>query len=1010
VNPRQRTTARLRRAAGVATVGLVSAVGLVPLSVAGSAQAASATDTAWHNGSFKLDRPNLVRRSNVILASPNTAPQQSLPLGNGSLGVAAWAAGGFTAQLNRSDTLPDRHSPGQVTIPGLAQITTASDFSAHLDLYDGVLTESGGGMTARIYVRADADMLVVDVTGADPASVQTAQVGLWSPRTPSADAHGGTGTLAETWVDNQTGGTGGTYGSLAAITAGGRNVSASVADSRTVKVSFSPDTDGSFRVLVGAPTWTGGDPASTASKLFGSSARTRSASVLAPHLDWWHAFWSATDLMKITTTDGTGAYLENLRTFYLYQEAGLNRGNGNVPGSQAGVADLYSFNRDSHAWVPADVWWWNARMQVTANMTSGAPDLNARWFNYYTSNLANIEAWTSAHVPGSAGACVPETMRFNGNGYYGGAGAASNASCDSTIAPSWNSQTYTSGAEVSLAIWQQYLMTGKKELLKTGYPLMKAAAQFLLSQATLGADGLYHTLDNAHETQWHVADPITDVAAMRALFPAVAAAATTLGVDAPFAAQLTTATTKIRDFPRTDGATHSQVLTAEADAGGQDVLALSADPTATKHNGENLDLEATYPYNLIGDASPLTALAQRTYNNRLFRNNADWDYDTLYAARLGLAGEVASGLVANTTKYQTLISGMANLFGGGASAEPYNEQSGIVAATLNEALVQDYDGLLRIAPAWPSSWDVDGQVSVQHNSTVDVQVRDGAPVTVVLEAGDKASMNVRSPWSGQPVQVVDANTGDTVVAPTTAPTFTINTKNGHKYLIEKSAAPFTDLPYVAVTGSPATVAKHLGPVSIGTDPTVTYPSLAATFNNVGTTSDTNTNPGNWDGGGASFSAQALAAAGATPGGTISHGGLTFTWPSTAGSGTNDNTIAAGQTIAMSGSGALGFLVSASYGPASGTGTVRYTDGSTSSFTLGSPDWFSSTAPAGTDVVIASAYQNRLNNTHYNGGAYVFYVPVTLTPGKTMASVTLPIAGSAPVTASPTLHVFAIAAG
>jgi hypothetical protein len=90
--------------------------------------------------------------------------------------------------------------------------------------------------------------------------------------------------------------------------------------------------------------------------------------------------------------------------------------------------------------------------------------------------------------------------------------------------------------------------------------------------------------------------------------------------------------------------------------------------------------------------------------------------------------------------------------------------------------------------------------------------------------------------------------------------------------------------------------------------------------------------------------------------------------------------------------------------------VRYTDGSTSSFMLGSPDWFSSTAPAGTDVVIASAYQNRLNNTHYNGGAYVFYVPVTLTPGKTMASVTLPIAGSAPVTASPTLHVFAIAAG
>jgi hypothetical protein len=166
-------------------------------------------------------------------------------------------------------------------------------------------------------------------------------------------------------------------------------------------------------------------------------------------------------------------YLENLRTFYLYQEAGLNRGTGNVPGTQAGVADMYSFNQDTHDWVPADVWWWNARMQVSANMSSGATALNSRYFNLYESNLANIQAWTSAHVPGTTGACVPETMRFNGNGYYGGGSAASNASCDTSIAPSYNSQTLTTGAEVSLAIWQQYQMTGDTAFLSAGYPLMR---------------------------------------------------------------------------------------------------------------------------------------------------------------------------------------------------------------------------------------------------------------------------------------------------------------------------------------------------------------------------------------------------------------------------------------------------------------------------------------------------------------------------------------------------------
>ncbi|HYS40937.1 MAG TPA: hypothetical protein VEO01_35440 [Pseudonocardiaceae bacterium] len=126
------------RGRALATVGIVVTASTAILGrVLLPADAATATDTAWRNGSFNLDRPNLVRRSNIVLGSPNTAATQSLPLGNGDLGVAEWAAGGFTAQLNRSDTLPDRRSPGHVSIPGLSRITGASNFAAHLDVYDG---------------------------------------------------------------------------------------------------------------------------------------------------------------------------------------------------------------------------------------------------------------------------------------------------------------------------------------------------------------------------------------------------------------------------------------------------------------------------------------------------------------------------------------------------------------------------------------------------------------------------------------------------------------------------------------------------------------------------------------------------------------------------------------------------------------------------------------------------------------------------------------------------------
>src|SRR5690349_17340231 len=238
----------------------VAVVGLALTGVAGVARAASPT-TAWRAGAFSVNVPNLVRRSDVGLGAANAKPEQAMPLGNGVLGAAVWAAGGFTAQLNRSDTQPLRLSPGWLTIPGLSRLTGAPDFTAHLDLYDATLVESGGGMTATIWLRADKDELVVDVTGAPPATMQTAQVQLWSGRSPQAKATGSVGLLAQTWKDDTNpGASGGTFGALAAVSAGGRGVSASVVDSRTVRVSFTPRSDGTFRVVAVAPHWAGGDP------------------------------------------------------------------------------------------------------------------------------------------------------------------------------------------------------------------------------------------------------------------------------------------------------------------------------------------------------------------------------------------------------------------------------------------------------------------------------------------------------------------------------------------------------------------------------------------------------------------------------------------------------------------------------------------------------------------------------------------------------------------------------
>ena len=191
----------------------------------------------------------------------------------------------------------------------------------------------------------------------------------------------------------------------------------------------------------------------------------------------------------------------------------------------------------------------------------------------------------------------------------------------------------------------------------------------------------------------------------------------------------------------------------------------------------------------------------------------------------------------------------------------------------------------------------------------------------------------------------------------------------------------------------------------GSAPSLTS-SLAATFNNVGITADNNTAPGNFDGDDASFSETALTNAGAARARRSAPPARALpsrTWPP----GPTTTPSPKARPSACPAAAPSAFLVSASYGPASGTGTITYTDGSTQSYTLDAPDWWSAAAPSGGAVAVNSAYQNRPGQsppTPTRGD--IFSETVTLTAGKTLASVTLP-PGGALTAGTPALHVFAM---
>ncbi|WP_337191962.1 SGNH/GDSL hydrolase family protein [Streptomyces sp. HUCO-GS316] len=227
-------------------------------------------------------------------------------------------------------------------------------------------------------------------------------------------------------------------------------------------------------------------------------------------------------------------------------------------------------------------------------------------------------------------------------------------------------------------------------------------------------------------------------------------------------------------------------------------------------------------------------------------------------------------------------------------------------------------------------------------------------------------------------------------------------------------------------GGPARAADRPGPLPL---------PLEQLFDNRAVSDDARPGEADFDGFGASLSAQDLTAAGWTPGRALTVQGARLALPRRQ-PGEPDNVRAAGQEVRVDGSGdALAFLVAGTGGggaagarrcrkserakarraehgrtpgtgrsaPAAepctaevgGSGSVSYEDGTSSSYRLTAPDW--RTGPPATKAV-------ALPHVNTPGGqlpltARLYVVTVPLVPGREVASVRLPRAAA--------LHVFAL---
>ena len=403
-------------------------------------------------------------------------------------------------------------------------------------------------------------------------------------------------------------------------------------------------------------------------------------------------------------------------------------------------------------------------MQVAATMTSGAFDLNApRLQSLYASNVANMQAWTKSQMGGRSGFCLPETMRFNGNGYW----YSGNHSCDLASSPSYNALTLSSGAEVGLWMWRHYLMTQDKAFLTDELPVHARGRALPAHLRHDGEPTASCTMSptNAHEEQWAVANSITDISAMRAFFPAVVSAAQVLGsTDSPDQPACRRTSPSCRSSrARTRRATRSTTPTSD---GTQHLRLLDAADRGDPQRRERRSR---------------AGLAVRSRQRRRRQPVRDREADLQRARLQGQPtigrttpsrprGSVSRarcprGCPANIRQVPGLCLRSRGLGTRPTCRSRTSRRWACSLTAINESVATGFDGIIRLAPALPSNWSVSGTVFVQGQSKVHVQFQNGALAFGVLEAGSTGTVRVRNPWGTTQATVVDSQ-GQTVVAAT----------------------------------------------------------------------------------------------------------------------------------------------------------------------------------------------------------------------------------------------------
>jgi alpha-L-fucosidase 2 len=459
------------------------------------------------------------------------------------------------------------------------------------------------------------------------------------------------------------------------------------------------------------------------------------------HKRWWHDFWDRSWIE--VSGDEQAQVVSQGYAMQRYMMAASSRGelpvkfNGGIftvgQDSPDGDGSDKKHNPDYRQWGNC-YWNQNNRLLYWPLLATGDYDLLKPWFQMYVSDLPLEKDRTELYYH-HAGASYPETMFFWG--------------LPSVVDFGWNNPT-----DEIQSRWQRYHIQGSLEVISqmldyydyTGdwtfakdslVPLADAVVTYYARHWPHGADGkIRMSPTQSLETyQLTAVNPAPDIAGLRAIIPRLLALPPTI-ITPEQTTGWANALHDLAALPEGRTAVNGRTPPdGKGDPHGTTIL-LPAEEYGETRNEENPELYVTFPYHLYGVARPGLKLARDTFFARRFPQNTCWGQDGTEGAALGLTDAAQSAVIAEFTNYgderfkwfwKPAHDWIPDLDNGG---------SGMIA--LEEMLLQPNGRKLLLLPAWPRNWSADFKLHAPLETTVEGRIERGKLVRLIVTPKSRA--------------------------------------------------------------------------------------------------------------------------------------------------------------------------------------------------------------------------------------------------------------------------------